>query len=262
MAWQSDHSLVLRSTMRAHLFLLAAVALSVVGACERPKPAASASAVPEPQAANRDTAPPLPAVSQASAQRPGMPMVFPRTCEGEDCGVEFPALACAAVEFRSAAADTAPVVAHVAKGDTVNVRSIDLHVTEPGLVVLRRDFALDWADAGEGRFPAAATLRYAAGDTVYLLHYNELGSWTWWYRGSVQSGNEFWAGPAHERLGGVTRSRDSSVAVARSHPWRETWWRVELPSGASGWWRADTLYSLLSIPWMQHWGETGCLPSK
>jgi hypothetical protein len=163
-----------------------------------------------------------------------MPMVFPRMCEGESCDVEFPALACAAVELRSAAADTAPIVARIATGDTVNVRTIDLHVVKPGLVILRRDFALDWADDGEQRYPAKDTLRFNAGDTVYLLHYESLGSWTWWHRGHLQSGNEFWAGPAHEKLGGVTQSDDSSVAVARSHPRRASWWRVELPSGAPG----------------------------
>jgi hypothetical protein len=189
------------------------------------------------------------------------PLVFPATCEGEDCDVEFPALACAAVELRATAADTARIVARVVRGDTVQVRTVDLHVDDPGRVVLRRDFALDWVDGGEGRSPAADTLHFAAGDTVYLLHYESLGSWKWWHRGRVQSGNEFWAGPAHESLGGATQSEDSSVAIALSHPRRSSWWRVEPRTGNAGWWRADTLYSLLSINWMRHW-DSGCPPWK
>lgn len=257
--------------MRAYV-LPTVVAVLTLGACQRQKPApidtvAIGSPPPPPPAAPAETIR-LAGAPQVGSSRPAegpappmMPMIFPRTCEGEDCQAEFSALACAAVELRSDAADTAPIVARVAKGDTVNVRTQDLHVLKPGRVVVRRDFTLDWADAGEGRYPATDTRRFAAGDTVYLLHYNALGSWTWWYRGEVQSGNEFWAGPRDESLGGVTGSRDSSIAVALSHPRRESWWRVEPQSGAGGWWRADTLYSLLSIPWMQHWA-TGCPPWK
>ena len=254
--------------MRTCVFLpAAALSAAALAACERPQaapldtaaPAAAATATAAPISGGGSTA-----SATAVARGPGplaLPTVFPRTCEGEDCEVEFSAFACAGVELRSAAADTAPIVARISKGDTVNVRSIDLHLVEPGRVVLRRDFALDWVDDGEVRRPATDTLRFAAGDTVYLLHYDALGSWTWWHGGRVQSGNEFWAGPVNERLGGVTRSDDSSVAVGLSHPRRQYWWRVEQPSGTSGWWHADTLHSLLSISWMRRW-ESGCPPWK
>jgi hypothetical protein len=258
-----------------------AVALSLLlGACERPQrapldtavkpatqPTLSAVVTPSETVRFAGTRQVAPERAPEGSQPPIMPAVFPgpvlfpRACEGEDCEVEFPAFACGAVQLRSAAADTAPIVARVARGDTVDVRSRDLHVLVPGRIVLRRNFALtDWKGE-EGRIPRQDTLRFAAGDTVYLLRYHELGAWTWWHRGGLQDGDEFWAGPRDGELGGVMRKRDSSVAVGLSHPRSEDWWRVQLKSGQSGWWRADTLYSLLSIHWMRHWAS-GCPPWK
>jgi hypothetical protein len=186
-----------------------------------------------------------------------MPQVVRGFCQGESCERgDYPALACATVELRSAAADTASVVARVQRGDTVHVRARDLHVLEPGRVVLRRDFALTWdVDAGGDQFPRSDTLHFAAGDTVYLLHYVALGGWVWWYRGREQAGGEFWAGPPDGELGAATHARDSSVAVGLSQPRTADWWQVETRTGRSGWWRADTLHGLLSIFRMQKWDD-------
>jgi len=251
------------------LFFLATVTLALV-ACERPKAWSvdtPAPVAPVTLAATPPDTGPLeaPQVSASSAAEgppspvmpavfPG-PVVFPQTCEGESCEVQFPALACAAVELRSAPADTASVAARIAPGDTVEVRTRDLHVLEPGRIVLRRDFALtEWQGEG-GRHPRSDTLRFAAGDTVYLLRYIEVGAWTWWHRGRLQDGDEFWAGPLGDGPGAATHSSDSSVAVALSHPIRADWWRVEPRSGRAGWWRADTLYGLMSIPRMEKWND-------
>jgi hypothetical protein len=107
---------------------------------------------------------------------------------------------------------------------------------------------LDWDEYTDGgTFPRKDTLHLAAGDTVYLLHYLALGSWAWWHRGKDDGGAEFWVGPEDGELGGVISGSDSSVAVALSHPRTADWWRVETRSGASGWWRADSLGSLVNI---------------
>jgi hypothetical protein len=185
-----------------------------------------------------------------------MPLVIERFCQGESCSVEYPALACAPVELRAAAADSAAVVARVRRGDTVDVRTRNLHVLEPGRVVVRRDFALTWdVDAEGDRSPRQDTLRFTAGDTVYLLHYHELGSWAWWHRGRTASGSEFWAGPEDGDLGGAIFSDDASLAVGLSQPRTEDWWHVVPRSGRPGWWRADTLDGLMSIPAMQKWSD-------
>ena len=185
------------------------------------------------------------------------PIVLANACEGEDCETKFTALACGDAVLRSAPSKTAPIVARIARGDTVEVRRTDLHVMRPGIVILKRAYVLD-ADASDdpdqSRIPRADTLRFAAGDTLYLLRYLELGSWLWWH-GRQSSGSEFWSGPPGEGYGGATHKRESSLAVARSQPKIDAWWSIERQGGVTGWWLRDSLASIRSIPAMKHWGE-------
>jgi hypothetical protein len=251
--------------MRPHFLLLAAALPALACGERRPAPEREPVAtrpvtaeLPTVQAASHPTrGSASPASTPTTAARPSMPRVIERFCEGESCEVGgYAALACTVVGLRAAASDTAPVVARVERGDTVHVRARDLHVLEPGLIVMRRDFTLDWEmDVESGRYPRTDTLRFAAGDTVYLLHYTELGDWVWWYRGREERGSEFWAGPQDEDLGAATHSRDSSTAVGLTHPVRADWWHVRPRSGKPGWWRADTLHSLMSIAMMQKWND-------
>lgn len=226
-------------------------------AATAPRHADGATAAPAVTVSSTPTAED-PAIRAGSAGRDTntMPLVFRDACVGEDCETSFPALACEGVELRAAAADGAPVVGRVARGDTVRVATRELHVLQPGMVVVRRDFALTWEDGGEDQVPSRDTLHFAAGDTLYLLRYYALGNWAWWRRGRTESGAEFWAGPSDGELGGTTRSSDSSVAVALSQPRTQDWWRVEPRAGQGGWWLADSARELRSIPGMQHWGES------
>ncbi len=180
--------------------------------------------------------------------RPTMPRIIEGFCFGESCSTDFPARACRSVELRAAQVHTAVVVARVARGDTVKVHGRNLHVLEPGLVVMQRDFALGWdTDSDMDPFPRTDTLHFAAGDTIYLLHYLALGSWAWWHRGKEETGGAFWSGPPDGELGGASHATDSSTAVALSHPRTADWWQVETRSGSTGWWRADTLGSLVNM---------------
>ncbi|HXQ77903.1 MAG TPA: hypothetical protein VN797_06840 [Gemmatimonadaceae bacterium] len=186
-----------------------------------------------------------------------LPIVLVNACEGEDCETQFTALACGDAVLRTEPSVKAPVVARVARGDTVEVRRTDLHIISPGIVILRRAYVLDSDasdDPDQSRIPRADTLRFAAGDTLYLLRYLELGSWLWW-RGRPSSGSEFWAGPAGEGYGGATHRTDSSLAIARSQPKIDVWWLIERQGATSAWWLRDSRGSIRSLPAMKHWGE-------
>ena len=63
------------------------------------------------------------------------------------------------------------------------------------------------------------TLRFFAGDTLYVLNYLDLGSWDWWYRGKAGVGQEFWSGALQRSFSG----RENLPAVSISAP-RGDWW--------------------------------------
>lgn len=185
-----------------------------------------------------------------------LPIVFPAACEGEDCQSAFTALACSAVELHAAPDTTSPVVARIAGGDSVHVQRTDLHVLQPGVVVVKRSFVLasEPRDADSGPQPRTDTLHLAAGDTVYLLRYQMLGSWVYRWKGRTTEGSEFWGGPFEgEPIGGA--ERDSSRAVARSQPVIDSWWLLDDGTRPLGWWRADSTASLRSKRDMEYWGD-------
>ncbi|HSQ30419.1 MAG TPA: hypothetical protein VLN49_11250 [Gemmatimonadaceae bacterium] len=185
------------------------------------------------------------------------PMVFDSTCEGEDCeATNFLAAACDSAVLRATRSDSSPVVARVGIDDTVLVLSRSLHVLEPGIVLLRREYTLATDDDGEGPpSPRKDTLHFASGDTLYLIRYLELGSWVWWYGGRLQSGYEFWGGDNDESVayGGI--SDDSTNAVRRSVPKIAHWWHVRPRTGREGWWHADPRPALVSLNQMLHWND-------
>lgn len=202
----------------------------------RSTPAAVALAtVPFPAAATPDSVATR-ALPPGDSLAPLMPRMFHDVCQGESCGIQLTVLACTTLTLHADASDSAPVTGRVAARDTVRVRHRDLHLVAPGVVRIRKSFVLDW-DGGleEERTPRADTVRFTAGDTLYLLHYEELGRWRWWNRGRVSSGDEFWQGALTAHNAG-TPVTDSSVAEILSRPVLEEWWRVEGPAAVSGWW--------------------------
>jgi len=188
--------------------------------------------------------------------RPRLPIVFAASCEGEDCQTSFKGLACEPVELRSAADSAAPVVARIARGDSIHVTRTDLHVVRPGIVVVKQSIVrASEPDMDDDRpRPRKDTLRIAARDTLLLLQYEQLGWWLYWWNGKARDGGQFWGVPDDEdALGAVTH--DTSRAVARSQPVIESWWLLDDGRRPLGWWRTDSLASLRSVYDMEHWDE-------
>lgn len=177
------------------------------------------------------------------------PIVFAASCQGEGCETSFRAIACAPVELRAAADTAAPVVARIARGDSVHVSRTDLRLLRPGLVVVKqsivRESEPDMDD--DHPIPRRDTLHFAPGDTVYLLQYEQLGWWSYWWKGRTTDGAGFWGTPFEDgdALGVITS--DTSHAVARSHPAIERWWLLDAGDRPVGWWRADSAETLRSL---------------
>jgi hypothetical protein len=201
----------------------------------RPTPSTDSSIVPAPvvpdaMVAEADST----VVGYDAAGRPRVPIVLRGDCEGEECQAEFRAAVCEPTALRAAPVASAPIVTELAEDDTVDVRR-DLHVKQVGVVVLKRGFVLD-RDIGDVENPTppprSDTVRFARGDTLYLIQYLSLGSWRWAHHGTQHDSYMFWSEPPG---GGPARS-DSSRAAGRSVPVTEDWWYVRPPRGVPGWW--------------------------
>lgn len=219
-----------------------------------PPPTPTVAAVDSPQPkAERDSAfqawleendPPLPPPPKIE----GYPIIYKNSCVGEICGAERVVLACADVPLHESASKDSPRSLMLKKGDTA-VAGQDLHVIAPGIVVLKRDFVLDHVISEEGnRVPLADTLRFVAGDTVFLELYGQLGIWNARFRDRKLFIEEFWGAPKKwDRLGGA--GTDSTSAVLRSEHYMDTWWPMQLADGRTGWMFKDPEVDWTIIRW-------------
>jgi hypothetical protein len=181
-----------------------------------------------------------------AAGRPMVPVVLRHDCEGEDCEWAFAAAVCRPTMLRAAPTESAPIVARLAEGDTIDVER-DLHIRKIGVIVLKQTFTLD-RDIGDVEEPIpqprSDTVRLSQGDTIYLIRYLSLGAWRWAYRGRQHDSYEFWSAPPDGEPSAA--HTDSSRAAARSEPVREDWWHVRPRRGAPGWWLGNGHDELLS----------------
>ena len=176
------------------------------------------------------------ATPDRSQWRPRMPMVRVGSCPGEDC--TYGSLVTACQDLPLAASDSIrakPACVVVHKGDTVTLVTGNLHLLEPGIVVMRRDYAITdiFDESSDYKAARPDTLRFYAGDTVYVLNYLELGAWDWWYRGKPGSGDEFWTGAFQRSYG---PGDDQRPAVAISKPHGEWWYKLQVDTGSEGGW--------------------------
>ena len=187
------------------------------------------------------------------AGHPILPIVLRGACEGESCAGSFVAHSCMATALRATPSAEAPIVLRLAAGEFVQVRR-DLHVRAAGVVVVQRDFPLTRDDAEDDVVPRSDTVKFARGDTVFVLHYMELGRWAWSHRGRLYDSGEFWSAAPDQDLG--SKMGSSADAKALSTPKREDWWKVTRRNGSSGWWlREDYDEALQSVEYMQKWGD-------
>lgn len=176
-----------------------------------------------------------------STWRPQMPMVMAGACPGESCGYGFDVVACEALKLQAADSLGAKDVLTLAKMDTATLVTGNYHVTQPGLVLLRRDYVqsdielLEETSEGKTTMPRRDTLRFFAGDTVYILTYLELGSWRWWYRGKAGSGDEFWSGSLQRYWGRHGDPERPAITIAEGRG--EWWYRLRSRLGSEGWLR-------------------------
>jgi hypothetical protein len=100
---------------------------------------------------------------------------------------------------------------------------------------MQRDYSItDFVDSEtDHKTPRPDTLRFFAGDTVYVLDYLELGDWSWWYRGKRGSGHEFWTGVLQRAHG---QKDEQKPAVSISTPHGEWWYKLQIDTGNDGGW--------------------------
>ena len=168
-----------------------------------------------------------------------MPMLRAGSCEGEDCTYGVPVVACRDLTLLAADSLRAKQSGFVHRGDTVTLVTGNLRLFEPGIVLIKRDYAITNYSDGEGGTgrPRSDTLRFYAGDTLYVLDYLELGDWNWWYRGKAGSGAEFWTGPLQRVF---EAGDDQRPAVSISKPRGEWWYKLQRdPRSEAGWIRAS-----------------------
>jgi len=145
-------------------------------------------------------------------------------CEGENCEYPYRVIACDDIAVLGDEAPGAAVIGHLHAGDTATVTTGNEWILEPGTAVLRRDWLLA---------VASDTIRFSAGDTVYLLVYAQQGTWRWSYRGQDHDAVEFWDGVARR---GTEAGADTAPARSLSLPRSEMWLRLTTRGGLDGWW--------------------------
>jgi hypothetical protein len=140
---------------------------------------------------------------------------------------------CAATPVRTRDGLAAPVVTRLVPGDTVQRIANRLHVLTPDIIVFRDTLRLAEAESPDVSTPAARTVVFRPGDTVYVFTYGYEGILgEWWHRGRMRESGNSWM--SDENLPWASLDRDS---VATSLGTRETrsWVRVRTPEGREGW---------------------------
>jgi hypothetical protein len=165
-----------------------------------------------------------------------MPMVRAGSCPGEDCSYGNLVVAC--VDLPLFAADSLGAKqggVTIRKGDTVTLVTGNLHLIEPGIVLIKRDYEITEYSNSEGgpRQPRPDTLRFFAGDTLYVLDYLELGDWNWWYRGNAGASEEFWTGVLQRSYG---PGDDQRPAISVSKTRGEWWYKLQVNQQDEGGW--------------------------
>jgi hypothetical protein len=156
------------------------------------------------------------------ARRLALPRIVPDGCAEDGCGFPWQRFACHELALRATDSDDAPLVGKIAAGDTFTIESSHLQIVAPAKVLFRKDYAITEAYGIDGAHgPRPDTVRFAAGDTLYVFEHGEEFT-RWWYRGMLGRGLPFW-------------DEGDELSPQRT----VTWYEVTRPNAASAWWKSQ-----------------------
>jgi hypothetical protein len=158
------------------------------------------------------------------APRLSLPRVVKGYCGPDDCGFPWHPRACRELILYAADSASAPVVGKVAAGDTFTVELSNFHILVPAKIFFPTDYAItEKYDIDGPHGPRPDTVRFAAGDTLYVFEQSQ-EFYAWWYRGMLGHGVGFW---------------DSSISDAHEvSPQRAVYWyQVKRSNQLVGWWK-------------------------
>jgi hypothetical protein len=163
-----------------------------------------------------------PGAFDSVARRLKLPRVVPDAdCSEDGCGFPWRRVACNELLLRATDSDDAPTVGKIAAGDTFTVKSSHLQITAPAKILFRKNYAITESyDVDGAHGPRPDTVRFAAGDTLYVFEHDDQLT-RWWYRGMLGRGLPF--GDKGDEL-----SPQQTV----------TWYEVVRPEAASAWWKS------------------------
>lgn len=159
------------------------------------------------------------------APRLSLPRVTRTGCDETGCEHARPAVACRELVLHATDSDHAAVLGRIASGDSLTIMTANLHIVAPGKVFFRNNYAITEKYHGDGASqhePRPDTVRFAAGDTLYVFEQHEEGFVTWWYRGMLGHGVPFW---------------DTLEAVEISPQRTVFWYKTTKSDGMTGWWK-------------------------
>lgn len=157
------------------------------------------------------------------ARRVALPRIVPDgDCAEDGCGFPWRRVACHDLTLRAQDSDHAALAGTIAAGDTFTMVSSHLHIVAPAKVIFRKSYAITEAYDIEGaRGPRPDTVRFLAGDTLYVFEHDEQFV-RWWYRGMLGRGLRFW-------------DQGDEVSPQRT----VTWYQVAKPNRTSAWWKSQ-----------------------
>jgi hypothetical protein len=155
------------------------------------------------------------------APRLSLPRIIKGYCESEDCFYPWHPRACRELTLYKADSAGAAIAGRIAAGDTFTVENSNLHILAPLKVVFSKAYAITESyDIDGPHGPRPDTVRFAAGDTLYVFE-RELFR-TWWYHGMLGHGQPFW-------------NSTDEVSQGRTI----MWYQVTRADRSQAWWKRE-----------------------
>ena len=152
---------------------------------------------------------------------PRMPIVYNDICQYEGCAFgEW--LTCDTARIFTEPRSTARTAFVFKRGDRFTAVTADMHVTQAGMVVFKRNVKIE----GEG-----SRYFFTPADTLFPLMYGSEGGGLWYFRGKEAGGDFFFGNGDPDDMG---RYANRGYDLVR--PIKSQWWvRVRAKDGREGW---------------------------